>query len=87
LFERAGSSLVGFVGMVSDEAASVLAIRFYEEVVAGATLGDAVRATRRHQREVSSDDYAWATLVLFGDPTIRLFPTLRRLRGTIYVTR
>jgi CHAT domain-containing protein len=79
LFERAGSSLVGFVAPVSDVAASVLAIRFYEEIVAGATLGDAVRAARRHQREVSPDDHTWASLVLFGDPTIRLFPNATSL--------
>lgn len=71
-FQAGASAVVGFVGPVSDEAANVIAARFYEEIGAGLAVGDALRAARMAQRAQRPTDYSWASLVLFGDPTRRL---------------
>lgn len=67
-----GSVLVGFVGPVTDPAASVIAAELYKCLLDGTTLGEAAHAARARQRDVVTDDYSWASLVIFGDPRFRL---------------
>lgn len=71
-FQAGAIGLVGFVGPVTDRAAMLIAVRFYKEIGLGATLGDALRIAREAQRRELPDDYSWASLVLFGDPSRRV---------------
>ncbi len=76
-FQAGAVGLVGFVGPVTDEAANLIAVRFYKEIGLGATLGDALRNAREAQRREMSDDYSWVSLVLFGDPSRRVRNSLQ----------
>lgn len=72
-FFRCGvSAVLGFVGPVTDEAANLIAVKFYDAIRHGATLGDALHAAREHQRSMKPEDLSWVTAVLFGDPTSTL---------------
>jgi len=71
-FQAGAIGLVGFVGPVTDRAAMLIAVHFYREIGLGATLGDALRIARDAQRLEQPDDYSWASLVLFGDPSRRV---------------
>jgi CHAT domain-containing protein len=72
-FIRAGANaLIGFVGPVTDEAASILALVFYSEVAQGQTLGTAIQKARLYQRASLPNDLSWASFVLFGDPTVTI---------------
>ncbi len=57
---------------VGDEAAFAFSGRFYERLLAGATLGEAVLAARRLVFEQGSID--WADYVHYGTPSFRLRP-------------
>jgi CHAT domain-containing protein/restriction endonuclease len=69
LFQRGVSSVLGFVGPVTDEAANCIAVKFYDELRCGASLGDALHAARQYQRAQMREDFSWVSSVLFGDPT------------------
>ena len=71
-FARGASAVVGFVGPVTDQAATWIAVRFYDALRSGECLGDALHLARAYQREKLPDDFSWVSLVLFGDPTARL---------------
>jgi hypothetical protein len=72
LTQPLGCVLVGFVGPVTDVAASVIARELYRCLLDGTTLGDASHAARASQRDALPNDYSWASLVIFGDPRFRL---------------
>lgn len=69
-FANGAIALIGFIGPVTDEAANILALKFYEEMVQGETLGTAMRKARELQRATRPRDLSWASFVLFGDPTL-----------------
>jgi HJR/Mrr/RecB family endonuclease len=71
-FQAGAIGLIGFVGPVTDRGAALIAVNFYREIGFGATLGDAMRTAREIQRRDLPDDYSWASLVLFGDPSRRV---------------
>lgn len=66
------SLLVGFVGPVSDEGAFVIAQELYQQLLNGLVLGEAMKCARQRQQRQLPEDYSWASLVLFGDPTFAL---------------
>jgi hypothetical protein len=45
---------------------------FYNQVLEGQMLGEAMRLVRRTTREKHPDSITWASLVLYVDPTYRL---------------
>lgn len=77
-FNHGVSAVLGFIGPVTDQAGVMIAVRFYEELQNGATLGDALRASRQYQKSRMPEDFSWVSLVLFGDPTSRFTAIIPR---------
>ena len=69
-FRNGVSSVLGFIGPVTDEAANWIALTFYDELRKGATLGDALDLAKKFQQSKMPNDWSWVSLVLFGDPTL-----------------
>jgi len=63
---------VGSLWPVYDEPAAEFAIEFYNQVLEGQMIGEAMRRTRRSIKTKHSDSITWASFVLYGDPTFRL---------------
>jgi hypothetical protein len=63
---------VGSLWPVYDDPAAEFAIEFYNQVLEGQMLGEAMRLARRTTREKHPDSITWASFVLYGDPTYRL---------------
>lgn len=63
---------VGSLWPVYDEPAADFAIEFYNEVLEGQMIGEAMRRTRRSIKKKHPDSIMWASFVLYGDPTFRL---------------
>jgi hypothetical protein len=62
------SAFVGTLWEVNDLLAAEFAIRFYEELRAGATLGQACHRARLHIRDRQPANPTWLAYVLYGDP-------------------
>lgn len=70
-FLRGGvANYVGTYWPVGDAAASAFAGSFYERLLAGATLGDAITSGRQAVHALPSVD--WADYILYGDPAFVL---------------
>jgi pimeloyl-ACP methyl ester carboxylesterase len=67
------ANYVGTYWPVGDTAAKDFAEQFYQSLVAGATLGDAIMKGRKTLKNASFAD--WADYVLYGDPNFILKPT------------
>jgi len=65
---------IGTIWKVVDTNGAQFALKFYRELLAGVTLGEALMRAKVQQRTESPDDLTWAAYVLFGDPTVRLVP-------------
>lgn len=63
---------IGSLWPIYDDAAADLAIHFYNNVVRGYMIGEALRLARRAIKDKSNDQITWAAYVLYGDPTLRL---------------
>jgi len=63
---------VGSLWPVYDEPAAEFAIEFYNQVLEGQMIGEAMRRTRRSIKTKHPDSITWASFVLYGDPTFRL---------------
>jgi len=63
---------VGSLWPVYDDPAAEFAIEFYNQVLEGQMLGEAMRLARRTTREKHPESITWASFVLYGDPTYRL---------------
>jgi hypothetical protein len=63
---------VGSLWPVYDEPAAEFAIEFYNQVLEGQMIGEAMRRTRRSIKAKHPDSITWASFVLYGDPTFRL---------------
>jgi tetratricopeptide (TPR) repeat protein len=63
---------------VDDDPAAEFACRFYDELLEGRLLGDAVHAARRRVREKHRYSMTWCAFQVYGDPAFRLreAPTL-----------
>lgn len=70
-FLRGGvANYVGTYWPVGDKAAELFAPAFYDAVLGGNTLGDALMASRRILAKAGQGD--WADYILYGDPEFRL---------------
>lgn len=68
-FVKAGAS--GFVGSaweVHDELAAAFAVKFYEELWGGASLGEALHRARLHIKALDETNPTWLAYTLYGDP-------------------
>lgn len=63
---------VGSLWPIYDEPAADFAVHFYNNVVRGYMIGEALRLARREIKEKHNDQITWAAYVLYGDPTLRL---------------
>ncbi len=66
----------GFIGAlwpVIDSGSRQFAELFYKRLLAGDHVGEALRATRHHFYQERPADVMWASFVLYGDPTYRLW--------------
>jgi hypothetical protein len=66
----------GFIGAlwpVLDASSRRFAAFFYDRVLAGDPVGEALRATRHRLHQERPADPTWASFVLYGDPTYRLW--------------
>ena len=74
-FIRIGVRAVVAAGWaVNDEAAATFAVRFYDELLRGATFGEAVRAAREAAYEQHPGVNTWGAYQCYGDPGFRLQP-------------
>lgn len=72
-FVRAGASaFIGSLWEVNDELAAKFAIRFYTDLLAGQTLGDAFHAARAHIRAEDRANPTWLAYTLYADPNGRV---------------
>lgn len=63
---------VGSLWPIYDEPAADFAVHFYNNVVRGYMIGEALRLARRKIKEDYNNQITWAAYVLYGDPTLRL---------------
>jgi hypothetical protein len=63
---------VGSLWPIYDEPAADFAVHFYNNVVRGYMIGEALRLARREIKEKHNEQITWAAYVLYGDPTLRL---------------
>jgi len=66
---------VGSLWPVYDKPAAELAVLFYQYVLAGEPIGEALRRARNDIRGQYPREVTWAGYVLYGDPTFRLTET------------
>lgn len=72
-FVRAGASaFVGSLWEVNDELAAAFAIRFYTDLLQGASLGDAFHAARAQIRAQDPANPTWLAYTLYADPNGRV---------------
>ncbi len=64
--------IIGTLWPIFDEGAAEFASTFYEGLLAGQSLGEAVRLARLRVRESRPHDVTWASFVLYGDPTLSI---------------
>jgi len=63
---------IGALWPVYDDAAADFAIEFYNRVLDGHLIGEAMRQSRLAIRTKYPNQITWAAFVLYGDPTFRL---------------
>ncbi len=63
---------IGSLWPVYDDAAADFAIAFYNRVLEGNMLGEAMRQARLHIRDKYPSQITWAGFILYGDPTLQL---------------
>jgi len=74
-FVNAGASaFIGSLWEVNDKLAAELALKFYGELLAGQTLGDAFHSARAHIRAQDDANPTWLAYTLYADPNGRVKP-------------
>jgi hypothetical protein len=63
---------VGSLWRIYDQKAAEFAIHFYEYIINGETIGDAMCQARKDLRQAHPEDLTWAAFILYGHPTFRL---------------
>jgi len=63
---------IGSQAPVDDRQAANFAHRFYDDVLHGHMLGEAMWRARQESFASSAEDVAWTAFVLYGDPTFRI---------------
>jgi CHAT domain-containing protein len=67
------SAFIGYLVPVPDQSATRFALRVYESLAQGQTIGEAVRLGRIAIRQVCEErDLTWSAALLYGDPTHRV---------------
>lgn len=66
------SAFVGTLWEVNDLLAAKFAIRFYEQLMAGQTLGQAFQAARRYIHQLAPANSTWLAYTLYADPNARV---------------
>ncbi|MCW5853383.1 MAG: CHAT domain-containing protein [Anaerolineae bacterium] len=69
---------IGSLWPVYDRYAAQFATTFYDLVLQGYRLGEAMRRARLDIYATNPEPVTWAAYVLYGDPTLQLIPTRRR---------
>lgn len=64
---------LGAIWPVFDGPAAEFAIAFYNKVIEGEMIGEAVRHARIENQKAHIDGITWASFTLYGDPTFRVF--------------
>ena len=67
-----GAGCIGALWPIFDDPAALFAVDFYNEVLKGTMIGEAMRRARRKSREQYPENMTWAAFVLYGDPTSSL---------------
>lgn len=65
-------SCIGALWPVYDQGAADFAVEFYNRLLEGNLVGEALRLARKEIRRQRPDEINWASYVLYGDPTFRL---------------
>jgi hypothetical protein len=65
---------IGALWPVYDQGAADFAVEFYNRLLEGSFVGEALRLARKEIREQRPDEVTWASYILYGDPTFRLAP-------------
>ena len=63
---------IGALWPVYDQGAADFAVEFYNRLLEGNLVGEALRLARKEIRRQRPDEITWASYVLYGDPTFRL---------------
>lgn len=66
---------LGFIGTlwpIFDEGAAEFAAIFYEHLLSGEMIGEAMRQARLKLRQARPNDVTWASFILYGDPTLTM---------------
>ena len=72
-FIRGGAlGIIGTLWPIFDEGAAQFAATFYEHLLSGKSLGEALRQARWQLKDTRPHDVTWASFVLYGDPTVTI---------------
>ena len=64
---------LGAIWPVFDGPAAEFAVAFYNKILEGEMIGEAVRCARLEIQKTHVDGITWASFTLYGDPTFRVF--------------
>ena len=65
---------IGALWPVYDQGAADFAVEFYNRLLEGNRVGQALRLAREEIRRQRPDEITWASYILYGDPTFQLAP-------------
>ena len=63
---------IGTLWPVYDQGAADFAVEFYNRLLEGNRVGEALRLARKEIRSQRPDEVTWASYILYGDPTFQL---------------
>jgi hypothetical protein len=66
------SAFVGALWEINDQLAAAFAVEFYQQLMAGCTLAEAMNAARLHIRELAPANPTWLAYTLYADPNARV---------------
>lgn len=79
-FLQHGTNYVGSLWPLHDDPAVEIAIDFYKSIFEGRTFGEALRRARKKSYDkYGQEEIAWASYILYGDPSILVRSTQRNV--------